>query len=98
MGQTKTSALKEVRAFKKILSKKMKIEQMILYGSRARGDYLKQSDVDVIVRFGSKATLFDFIGLGNHLEEKMKIKVDIVSEGGIRPELRGNIVKDVVRI
>ena len=49
MGQTKTSALKEVRAFKKILSKKMKIEQMILYGSRARGDYLKQSDVDVIV-------------------------------------------------
>jgi len=27
----------------------MKIEQMILYGSRARGDYLKQSDVDVIV-------------------------------------------------
>ena len=49
MGKAEASTVKELRAFKQLLSKRMVVQQMILYGSRARGDYLKHSDVDVIV-------------------------------------------------
>lgn len=41
--------LKELKNFKKKLQKKYKIEKIILFGSRARGDYLHNSDVDVII-------------------------------------------------
>ncbi len=57
MGKAKASALKELQQFKKVLSKKIKVQQMILYGSRARGDYLKYSDVDVIVVSGAFKTI-----------------------------------------
>lgn len=63
-----------------------------------RLDYYRVLIVDILVKFNPKATLFDFVGLGNYLEEKLKIKVDVVSERGIRPELKGSIVKDVVRV
>ena len=80
------------------LRKKYNVKELGIFGSYARGQQKRASDVDILVRFSPNATLFDFVGLGNYLEEKLKIKVDIVSEGGIRPELKSSIVKGVVRI
>ena len=80
------------------LRRKYRVKELGIFGSYARGEQKKSSDLDILVKFGSGATLFDFIGLGNYLEEKLKIKVDVVSEGGIRPELRSNIVKGVLKV
>lgn len=80
------------------LRRKYNIKELGIFGSYARGQQKKTSDVDILVRFNPKATLFDFVGLGNYLEEKLKTKVDIVSENGIRPELKSSIVKDVIRV
>ena len=80
------------------LRKKYNVKELGIFGSYARGHQKKSSDVDIFVRFNPNATLFYFVGLGNYLEEKLKIKVDVVSENGIRPELKNNIVKDVVRV
>ena len=80
------------------LRKRYKVRELGIFGSYARGQQKKTCDVDILVRFNPNATLFDFVGLGNYLEEKLKIKVDVVSERGIRPELKSSIVKDVVRI
>ena len=49
MVQTQASVIKDIKEFKRRLSKKMKVQQLILYGSRARGDFLNQSDVDLII-------------------------------------------------
>jgi len=54
--------------------------------------------LDILARFLEGATLFDFVGLGNFLEEKLNVKVDIVSERAVREELREGIFKEVVRI
>jgi predicted nucleotidyltransferase len=75
-----------------------KVEELGIFGSYAAGQQKKSSDVDILVKFKPDATLFDFVGLGNYLEEKVKVKVDVVSENGIRHELKNSIVKDVVRI
>ena len=80
------------------LRKRYKVRELSIFGSYSRGEQKKKSDVDILVRFNPNATLFDFVGLGNYLEEKLKLKVDVVSENGIRPELKSSIVKDVVRI
>lgn len=80
------------------LRKKYKVRELSIFGSYSRGEQKKKSDVDILVRFNPNASLFDFIGLGNYLEERLKMKVDVVSERGIRPELKNSIVRDVVRI
>ena len=79
------------------LRKKYNVNELGIFGSYARGQQKKSSDVDILVRFNPNASLFDFVGLGNYLEEKLKIKVDVVSENGIRPELRSNIIKGVLK-
>ncbi|MCK4996951.1 nucleotidyltransferase domain-containing protein [Candidatus Pacearchaeota archaeon] len=45
----KKKNIKVVKAFKKIVSEKIKIKKIILFGSRARGDFRKDSDFDLIV-------------------------------------------------
>ena len=80
------------------LRKKYNVNELGIFGSYARGQQKKSSDVDILVRFSPNATLFDFVGLGNYLEEKLKIKVDVVSERGIRPELKNSIVKGVLKV
>ena len=45
----KVPHLEEVAAFKKRLSKKIIIHKLIFFGSFARGDYRKWSDIDLLV-------------------------------------------------
>lgn len=40
---------REIGAFVEKLKKKIDIERVIVFGSRARGDYLEDSDVDLII-------------------------------------------------
>ena len=50
MGRvTNQKVIKELERIKKELSKRYNIQKMILFGSRARGDYKLTSDVDLIV-------------------------------------------------
>ena len=83
---------------KETIIKEFKAEIIGIFGSYSRGDQTEKSDVDILIRFKEEATLFDFVGLGNFLEEKLGIKVDIVSERVIKPELKNDILKEVVNI
>ncbi|MEN6379404.1 MAG: nucleotidyltransferase family protein [Methanofastidiosum sp.] len=73
-----------------------KAEIIGIFGSYARGEQNKYSDVDILVRFYEGATLFDLVGLSDFLEDELKIKVDVVSERALRPELKDQILKEVV--
>jgi predicted nucleotidyltransferase len=58
-----------------------------LFGSFARGENTETSDVDILVRFDRSRSLFDHGGLIADLEELLGVKVDVVSEGGMRDRL-----------
>ena len=97
--------MKKLKQIRKILAsskaelrKKYNVRGLGIFGSYARGEQKKSSDVDILIKFSPNATLFDFVGEGNYLEEKLKIKVDVVSEKGIRPEWRSNIIKGALKI
>ena len=50
MGRVSTEVvMKELRKMKREMSRQYKIDKMLLFGSRARGEELLTSDVDMIV-------------------------------------------------
>ncbi|MDY4000219.1 MAG: nucleotidyltransferase domain-containing protein, partial [Blautia sp.] len=71
------------------------IEKLILFGSRARGDYYKTSDIDLAVTGGN------IIEFTLDVEEKVPtlLKFDIVNlDGTVQSELRDSIEKEGIVI
>ncbi len=56
------------------------LKKVTLFGSRARGNFRPDSDVDLIVEFDEKkiVTLFDLSGIMIDLEEIFGLKVDVI--------------------
>lgn len=96
MNEKAARILQVLKELKEQIMKEYKAEVVGIFGSYARGEEKGSSDVDILVRFFEGATLFDFIGLANFLEEKLGVKVDIVSERAVKEELREQIVREVV--
>ena len=65
-------------------------------GSVARGEERADSDVDVIIDFTGKATLFNLSDVMFELEEALGRKVDLVDREGMRPAARAYIERDLV--
>lgn len=78
--------------------RRYRAEILGIFGSYARGEACGRSDLDVLVRFLKGASLFDLVGLADFLEENLRLKVDVVSERAIRPELRERILTKVIWI
>ncbi len=68
----------------------------MIFGSYVRGEQKESSDADILVKFLEGATLFDFVSLADFLEEKLKVKVYIVSERAVSQELKEQILKEVM--
>jgi len=67
-----------------------------IFGSIARGEAGPSSDVDFIVRFHPDRSLLDHGGLLMDLQELLGIKVDIISEGGMRDRFRKHVMKEAI--
>lgn len=89
------SKLKELRLE---IKQNYKAEILGIFGSYARGEHKKSSDIDILVIFDKGATLFDLAGLGDFLEEKLGVKVDIVSLRALRTEIRDKVIRELVTI
>ncbi len=69
-----------------------------IFGSYARGQAQKRSDIDLLVKIKKKMGLLEFAGIKVKLEEKLKKKVDLVEYGTIKPLIKKEILSDEVRI
>ncbi len=90
--------ISEISKIKNIADNKYKSQIIGLFGSFARNENTENSDVDILVKFKSDATLFDLVRLGDFIEERLKLKADIVSENSIKPEIKDRILKDLIKI
>jgi hypothetical protein len=75
-----------------------RVKRAAVFGSVARGDAKKGSDIDILVELDSKAGFFGFISLKHDLERKLGKKVDLVEYGAIDPYLKRSILNQQVRI
>jgi uncharacterized protein len=100
-------AVKSIEEIKAILKKhkqevilKYRVREIGIFGSFVRGEQQRRSDVDILVEFDQRNIpgLLKFIEMERYLEKILRKKVDLVRKGGIRPELRKIILKEVVYI
>ncbi|MBI1968451.1 nucleotidyltransferase family protein [Candidatus Woesearchaeota archaeon] len=69
-----------------------------IFGSYARGEQKKKSDVDLLVETKKSMSLFDFVGLKLALENLLKKKIDLVEYKAIKPLIKRGILKEEVRV
>ena len=94
--KTRNEVLDILRSLKGELKERYHVERIALFGSYAREEQGEDSDIDVLVEFGSGADLFDIVGLSQYLEEKLGSGVDVVPEAALRPEIRGQVTRDLL--
>lgn len=66
-----------------------------IFGSVARGEARDDSDIDLMIRFRGKKSLFDLVGTEQELSEALGQKVDLVTEQGVSRYLKPYILKDL---
>lgn len=80
------------------LQQRYGVISLAIFGSFARNQHHKHSDVDVLVNFAAIPSLFTLIRVENHLSKRLGRKVDLVMENSIRPAFRQRIAQDIIWI
>ncbi len=69
-----------------------------LFGSYARGENKKTSDVDLLVKLKPGDGYFELVRLERDLQEHLGKKVDLVTYNSLNHLLRDRILKEEVRL
>ena len=80
----------------KILKKKG-IRKAGIFGSFARGEQNKKSDIDILID-PPKGMGLEYVSLGLELKEKLGRRVDLLTYNSIHPYLKERILSEEVRI
>lgn len=75
---------------------KYHVSQLGIFGSYARGDYNSASDIDILVEYAQKPSLFDLIELKDYLSDRLQMKVDLVTKEGLKPQIKEKILAEVI--
>jgi len=95
----KSIVLKKLEAQAPAIRTQFGVTKIGIFGSFARGEQTRKSDVDVLVDFAQGyATLHNFVGLCDYLEALFRRKVDLLTEPSISNLLRPYIEQDVIWI
>jgi hypothetical protein len=79
--------------------KKFDPKKVGIFGSFARGDNKKGSDIDILVEFKKIPSLLALIKLENDLSEILGTKVDLVTTGALKNKrIKKSIKKDLISI
>ena len=77
--------------------KKFGIHSLSIFGSVARDQAHKNSDVDILVDFEKPVGLFEYVRLKMYLGEVLERPVDLVTPEALRQELREDILREAIR-
>lgn len=66
-----------------------------VFGSMARGEAKKKSDIDLLVRFSKRKSLLATARLERTLTEALGRKVDLLTENSISPYIREKVLQEM---
>ena len=95
---TQSQVMDLLRPLKGELAERYRVRELALFGSLARQEQGPTSDVDLLVDFAEGATLFDIVGVGLFLEEKLGCPVDVVPRRALRREIRDEALNQAVPV
>ncbi|MFH1327007.1 MAG: nucleotidyltransferase family protein [archaeon] len=96
-NKKETEALKKIKAKIVKILKQNKIKKAGIFGSYARGDFKKTSDIDIIIQ-PTPGMGLEFVGLALELEDKLGKKIDLITYKSIHPLIKKRILNEEIRI
>lgn len=82
----------------KTMLAKYKIAKLGVFGSYARNNESIDSDLDILVQFAQKISLFEIIELELQLSDALGIKVDLVTDKSLSKHIRPFVESELVTI
>ena len=74
-------------------------ERIGIFGSYARGDNQKGSDLDILISFESCISFLKIVQIQQALSDELGIKVDLITENSLKnPRLKTSIYQDLITI
>jgi len=92
----KQNVLAKLQALKPELAARYRVKGLELFGSVARDEQHGKSDIDLLVEFSENADMFDLVGLGFFLEERLHRKVDVIPKKALRAELQSAVLAEAI--
>ena len=86
-----TKILKEQKTF---LAKTYFVNKIGIFGSYARNEETRESDIDLLVEF-SRPVGFEFLDLKDYLEKVLNKPVDLVTVNALKPSMREAVLGEV---
>lgn len=93
-----TAEIKEIKTRIYSILQRYDISKAAIFGSFVRKENTESSDIDILVEFLGKKSLFDLAGLKMELEEALGREVDVLTYNSLHPLLRERILKEEVVI
>ncbi len=78
-----------------LLNQRFKVKRLGIFGSYSRNEATPESDVDILVEF-SEPIGWEIVDLRDYLTELLGRKVDLVTMKALKPQLKDEILRQVV--
>lgn len=83
---------------KRELKKEYGIKEIGIFGSYARKENTKNSDIDILIEIEKPMGFFTFIRLERHLSDLLGAKVDLVTKNALKPHIGRRILAEVIYV
>lgn len=93
--KTRQEIEKMLKRYKPFLKEKFKVKRIGIFGSYIRGEESEKSDVNILVEFSAQIGR-EFIDLKDFLKDILGKEVDLVTARALKPQIKDNILKEVV--
>jgi len=87
---------KRIAKKRRFLIERYKVKRIGVFGSCARGQSRKHSDVDIVVEFKTTPDIFEFLNLEQNLGIMLGKKVDLVTKKALKSLIKKRILKETV--
>ena len=95
ISETKVYTLDEIRCIVADVATQEDLQQVILFGSYARGEATGESDLDFCVTFPPNASMLNKNRVMRLLKERFGKEVDVVSKSSLKSSTFSNFVESV---
>jgi uncharacterized protein len=74
------------------------VRHAALFGSIARGEGKRTSDIDILIELDPQAPigLFEYVGIAQYLSDLFPVRIDIANRSSLKPLVRPNIERDAI--
>ena len=80
------------------IANKYGIHNVRVFGSVARGEQAKDSDLDLVVTMDKDRSMLDRIGFMQEVEDLLHVKVDVVNENALHKLIRESVLQEGVEL